>query len=261
MVPSDVVVRLIGPPEADGEYVVLRDADADADSGEEIVPLHDYERLYRVPGLYEHIVQGLLHCRSPQLAVEGLADAVARLGLDPVDIVLLDLGAGTGLVGELTTGSVVAGIVGVDALEAARVACLRDRPDVYRDYLVGDLAAPASGLLTHLRTHGPTGLISAGALGGTHAPPAALLRALELLPADAPVVLTIDERWMQADAPFGVAVGRLLDSGQLRLLRRTRFQHRLTTTGAPIHYELLVATTERPLPKREISAISRIARS
>ena len=252
MVPSDVVVRLIGPPEADGEYVVLHDGGSD----EEIVHLHDYERLYRVPGLYEHIVQGLLHCCSPQLAVEGLAYAVARLGLDPADIVLLDLGAGTGLVGELMTGGGVAGIVGVDALEAARVACLRDRPDVYRDYLVGDLAAPASGLLTLLRTHGPTGLISAGALGGTHAPPAALLRALELLPADAPVVLTIDERWMQADAPLGVAVGRLLDSGQLRLLCRTRFQHRLTTTGAPIHYELLVAAKSPQPPARKFPPLA-----
>jgi hypothetical protein len=41
------VARLIGPPEADGEYVALRDGD----SGEEIVHLHDYERLYRVPGM------------------------------------------------------------------------------------------------------------------------------------------------------------------------------------------------------------------
>ena len=234
---SDLVVRLIGPPEADGEYVVLRHSGSD----EEIVHLHDYERLYREPGLYERIVQELLGCRSPQVAAEGLADAVARLGLDPSDVVLLDLGAGTGLVGELTTGSGVGGVIGLDALDAARAACLRDRPEVYRDYLVGDLAAPATGLLARLRAHDPTGLISAGALGGTHAPPVALLRALELLPAGAPVVLTIDARWMQAGAPFGVAVSRLLDSGQLRLLRRTRFQHRLTTTGAPIYYELLVA--------------------
>ena len=162
-------------------------------------------------------MQGLLGCRSPQVAAEGLADAVARLGLDRADLVLLDLGAGTGLVGELATALGVAGVIGLDALEAARAACLRDRPGVYRDYLVGDLAALASGLLARLRAHGPTGLISAGALGGTHAPPVALLRALDLLPTGAPVVLTIDECWTQTDAPLGVAVSRLLDSGQLRL--------------------------------------------
>ena len=41
-----IVVRLIGPPEADGEYVALQE-----DGGDEvIVHLHDYTRLYEVPG-------------------------------------------------------------------------------------------------------------------------------------------------------------------------------------------------------------------
>ena len=57
------VVRLIGPSETDGEYVALSDAGSD----EEIVHVHDYERLYRVPGLYEHIVQELLACARSEL--------------------------------------------------------------------------------------------------------------------------------------------------------------------------------------------------
>ncbi|MGH2887696.1 MAG: class I SAM-dependent methyltransferase [Solirubrobacteraceae bacterium] len=234
-------MRLIGPPEADGEYVGLREAGA----REEIIHLHDYERIYDVPGLYEHIVQRLLRCRSPQIAISGLAHALDWLRLEPAEIVLFDLGAGTGVVGELASGLGVRTIVGVDALEAARAACLRDRPLVYRDYIIGDLAAPAPGLLAQLRRHRPTALISAGAFGGTHAPPATLLSALALLPPGAPVVFTIDERWMQTDGPggFRAPITGLITSGRLRLLRRSRFQHRLSTTGNPIHYELLVAAT------------------
>jgi hypothetical protein len=236
---SPMVARLIGPPQADGEYVALR---TDG-SGEEIVHLHDYERIYRVPGLYEHIVQDLLECRSPQTAIDGLARALAESGIDPAEIVLLDLGAGTGIVGELAGGLGVRTLIGVDALDAARTACLRDRAGVYHDYLVGELASPSVGLLARLRDHRPTALISAGAFGGTHAPPAALLSALALLPTDAPVVFTIDERWMQSDGPggFRTQVAQLLSSGQLRLLERSRFQHRLSTAGDPIHYELVVA--------------------
>ncbi len=249
MAVSGTVVRLIGPPEADGEYVAMRDPIA----GEDLVHLHDYERIYGVPGLYEHIVQRLLRCRSPQIATDGLAQALERLELDPGQIVLLDLGAGTGIVGELANGLGVRTVIGVDALEAARAACLRDRPRVYRDYLVGDLAAPRPELLERLRRHRPTALVSAGAFGGAHAPPAALLNALALLPAGAPVVFTIDERWMQTDGPggFRAPVSRLITSGGLRLLRRWRFQHRLSTTGNPIHYELIVAangSVEPPAP-------------
>jgi hypothetical protein len=234
-------LRLIGPPQADGEYVGLRDGGC----GEEIVHLHDYERLYEVPGLYEHIVQGLLGCLSPQFAARGVALALARLELDPADLTLLDLGAGTGLVGELVRELGIENVVGLDALAAARAACLRDRPTIYSDYLVGDLAKPTPQLLLRLRDHHLTGLVSAGALGGTHAPATALVRAIELLPAGAPVVFTIDERWMQVDGPggFRATVARLLASGALRLLERSRFRHRLTTAGAPIHYELLIAAT------------------
>jgi hypothetical protein len=236
---SERVVRLLGPPAADGEYVVL----SEARSGEEIVHLHDYERIYRVSGLYEHVVQRLLQCRSPQTAADGLARAVVQLGIDPGAIVLLDLGAGTGIVGELALGLGVRSVIGVDALEAARCACVRDRAGVYDDYLVGDLALPSPGLLTRLRGHRPTALISAGAFGGTHAPPPALRAALSLLPIGAPVAFTIDERWMQSDGPggFRTAVSELLTSGQLRLLERSRFQHRVSTSGQPIHYELIVA--------------------
>jgi hypothetical protein len=216
---------------------------------EELVHLHDYECLYRVPGLYEHIVQDLLGCRSPQVAVDGLARAFAELEVDPVGAVLLDMGAGTGLVGELARELGVSAIIGLDALPAARAASLRDRPGVYRDYLVGDLAAGDPQLLADIRRHRPNALISAGAMGGTHAPPAALFNALSTLPAGSPVVFTIDERWMQTDGPGGyrAAVEGLLDSGELRLIERSRFQHRVTTTGEPIYYELVVA--ERGTPR------------
>ena len=236
---SETELRLIGPPQADGEYVALRDTSG----GEEIVHLHDYDRIYDMPGLYERVVQDLLQCRSPQVAVDGLAHALAQLELDPAEIVLLDLGAGTGLVGNLVSGLGVRNVIGFDALEAARTACLRDRPGIYRDYLVGDLAAPQPELLARLRRHRPTALISAGAFGGTHAPPAALRNALSVLPSGAPVVFTIDERWTQTDdvGGFRAALVEMFTSGGLRLLGRSRFQHRLSTTGTPIHYELVVA--------------------
>lgn len=242
---SSTVSRLIGPPEADGEYIALRTATAD----EEVVHLHDYERIYRVPGLYEHIVQDLLGCRSPQTAVDGLARALTGLGIDPAGVVLLDVGAGTGIVGELGRDLGVPTVIGLDALGAARSACLRDRAGLYHDYLVGDLAAPTPDLLSRLRRHRPTALISAGAFGGTHAPPAALLGALALLPTGAPVVFTIDERWMQSDGPggFRTPFAELLASGRLRLLELSRFQHRVSTAGDPIYYELVVAAAQPPI--------------
>ena len=230
-------VRLVGPPSAGGEYVALGDHD--------IVHLHDYARIYAVPGLYEHVVQEQLRCRSPQVAAEGFLRAAVRLGLEASSMTVLDVGAGTGSVGELLARVGVKRVVGVDALPAARTACMRDRPGVYTGYLIGDLASGDPELFAALREHGPGGFVSAGAFGGTHAPPAALVKALTTLPRGAPVALTIDERWMDASDPgsFGVEVERLVDQGDLELLERARFRHRITTVGEPIFYELLVGTT------------------
>jgi SAM-dependent methyltransferase len=233
-------VRLIGPPEADGEYLGLR---PDGSSQEEVVHLHDYPRLYAVSGLYEHVVQELLGCRSPQVAAAGLARAVRRLDLEPQRLHVLDVGAGTGLVGELLRELGFLEVIGLDALEEARAACVRDRPGVYRDYLVGDLANSSAELSPQLREYRPDALIAAGAFGGTHAPPRALSNALALLPRGAPVVFTIDRRWLSTDDPggFRTPLAQWLGSGELSLLERTSFQHRLSTTGTPIEYELIAA--------------------
>src|SRR6185437_13466950 len=137
---------------------------------------------YAVPGLYEHVVQGLLGCRSPQIAADGLARAARRVELEREGLRVLDLGAGTGLVGELLRELGFSEVIGLDALPDARDACLRDRPGVYSDYLVGDLADPSPELSARLRAHQPGALIAAGAFGGKHAPPRALSNALALLP-------------------------------------------------------------------------------
>jgi SAM-dependent methyltransferase len=232
-------IRLVGPPSVDGECVALGD--------HEIIHLHDYARIYAVPGLYEHVVQEQLQCCSPQVAAEGFLRAVARSRLEASSLTVLDVGAGTGLVGELLLRGEVRRVVGVDALPAARSACLRDRPGVYADYLVGDLASGDSELRAALRDRGLGGLVSAGAFGGTHAPPAALVNALAVLAPGAPVALTIDERWMETSDPdgFGCEIDRLVDQGDLEVAERTRFRHRLTTGGEPIFYELLVGAWKR----------------
>ncbi|WP_210588337.1 class I SAM-dependent methyltransferase [Streptomyces sp. GESEQ-35] len=229
-------VRLLGPPVTDGEYIAL--------SEHEIVNLHQYTRIYAVPGLYEHVVQERLQCRSPQVAAAGFLRAAARLGLEPGSMTVLDVGAGTGLVGELVRRGGVAQVVGVDSLTAARVASLRDRPGVYVDYVVGDFLR-GDTLREALRPYALGGLVSAGAFGGTHATPQALENALAVLSPGAPVAFTIDERWMDESDPdgFGAAVERLVAGGGLAVMERTRFQHRVTTTGEPIFYQLVVGRT------------------
>ena len=121
----------------------------------------------------------------------------APVGLDPAEIVLLDLGAGTGIVGELAGELGIRTVIGVDSLKAARhrlparsglrlSRVSRRRPRCSLTHAARAAAPPSAHAL-----------ISAGAFGGTHAPPAALRNALALLSIGGSVVFTIDEEWMQ----------------------------------------------------------------
>ena len=74
--------------------------------------------------------------------------------MDPLDI--LDVAAGNGIVGaelrqQLAEKPGIRRLIATDLLESARSAALRDRPDVYDDYVVADLTQPhGSGIPSSL---------------------------------------------------------------------------------------------------------------
>jgi len=97
--------------------------------------LHEYARVYAVPGLYEEVVQRRLQCASPSKLAELLVGCAADGGAEPGDLAVFDLGAGNGVMGEELRARGVETLVGSDSIPAARDAALRDRPGVYAEYL------------------------------------------------------------------------------------------------------------------------------
>src|SRR5438067_11591881 len=61
---------------------------------------HDYDRIYRVPGLYEQLFHDILECQSPDVIAKLLKEELQQDGYEPGSLRVLDLGAGNGLVGE-----------------------------------------------------------------------------------------------------------------------------------------------------------------
>jgi predicted TPR repeat methyltransferase len=101
------------------------------------IVLHDYAAVYSVPGLYEEVVQRQLQCASPATVAEALVEAAADAGVAAADVRAFDLGAGNGVVGEEMRARGVTVVAGADGIPEARHAAHRDRPGLYRHYLVG----------------------------------------------------------------------------------------------------------------------------
>lgn len=109
------------------------------------IKVHDYDVIYRHPGLYEQFFYERLQCCSPEKVKELL-----RLSLESENLVcsklrVLDLGAGNGIMASELKQLGVSRIVGADIIPEARDAAYRDRPEVYDDYYVSDFTKLSDG--------------------------------------------------------------------------------------------------------------------
>jgi SAM-dependent methyltransferase len=203
----------------------------------QLIRLHDYERIYALPGLYEEIVQRRLGCRTPARMARLLAGAAARFGWEPGDVRILDAGAGNGVSGEAFAELGMRPVVGLDILPAARDAALRDRPGVYGVYLAAELGALAPDEERLIRDAAPNTLACVGSIGGAHLPAGAVAAALELLAPDALVAYSF-----HPELGPNPLTGLLRDAEQLT---RERAPHRRTVTGEKHYSEVVIVRVTR----------------
>lgn len=209
--------------------------------------LHEYARVYGVPGLYEEVVQRRLQCESPRKLAELLVRCAAGAGLTPSDLAVFDLAAGNGVVGEELHARGVRTIIGSDNISAARDAARRDRPGLYAEYLVGD-TDDLPHLENVIKDQGLNGLVAAGALGLGHVSADSFHRLWSAFPERAVFAISLLETLAKPGASdFGDYIDefeRRPDWGEIVV--RERYRHRLSMAGDPIFY-VAVAVRKSPL--------------
>jgi hypothetical protein len=234
----DYEVELLPGRDQTEESLVVRHADGTTDR----FRLHEYERVYAVPGLYEEVVQRRLQSASARVLAERLVACAADAGTPPAELAVFDLGAGNGVSGEELRARGVGRLVASDGIAEARDAALRDRPGLYAEYLVGDTDdLPQVGEL--IAEHGLNALVCAGALGLGHITADSFHRLWSRFPAGAWFSVSLHE---DLAAPGGSDFGDYLEGFEQRadggeILVREPFRHRLTMAGEPITYVAIVA--------------------
>jgi hypothetical protein len=226
-------------PEIGSEVVRVRYDDGRTEE----LRLHDYERLYALPGVYEQIVQDRLGCRSPAELAGMLAGAADALDWERDGVRVLDIAAGNGVSGEALAAAGLRPVLGTDIVPSAREAALRDRPAVYDQYLILDLLALTDGERTAVRALDANALSCVAPVGerGSELPPEALVAAAGLLAPDALVVYMHDPNRGAPDAitPEVWAAG-LGGATEAQEIERRRYVHRYTVNGAPFEMDGVV---------------------
>jgi hypothetical protein len=211
-----------------------------ADGTAERMRLHEYARVYAIPGLYEEVVQRRLECASPQRISAAVLDRAGNAGDDASALRVFDLGAGNGVVAEELNGRGVRTLVGLDNAEEARRAAERDRPGLYSEYLVGDLAEhPRVPVVVD--EHGLNTLVAVGALGMGHITATSFDAAWRRFPAGAWLGVTVPEQLADpGTSDFGDYLEAEATAGRLEVLERERYRHRLLMDGSEVFYVAIV---------------------
>jgi SAM-dependent methyltransferase len=135
---------------------------------EQKIGIHEYEKIYRIPGLYEYIVSHTLQSVSPEVVSGLLVEQILQSGNRLSDLSVLDFGAGVGLVGEILARKGVRSLVGLDITAEAAIATQRDYPEVYAKYYVEDVCNLSPTVRRELEDKRFNCLICVGSLACGH---------------------------------------------------------------------------------------------
>jgi SAM-dependent methyltransferase len=214
------------------------------------IRFHDYESIYSRPGLYEQIFYDRLKCQSPEKVATILGSAVTQSGASPTTLRILDLGAGNGIMGEELRKLGVARLVGADIIPEAFEACGRDRPGVYDDYKVCDMAELSDEARDELDSWSLDCLTTVAALGFGDIPPAAFLNAFNLIETGGWVAFNVKETFLdnRETTEFSRVARELVFADYLEIHHLERYRHRLSIDGEPIFYYAIAGQKTADVP-------------
>ncbi len=122
------------------------------------------------------------------------------------------------------------------------MAAKRDRPGVYDAYHTVDLTAMPASVRGELLDERLNTLVTVAALGFGDIPPLAFAEAFNLISDHGWVAFNIKDRFLEEEkSGFSKMIEHMLDEGILTTRDETRYRHRLSVHGEPLHYVAIVA--------------------
>jgi SAM-dependent methyltransferase len=229
----------------DGEWCEIY-----VDNGWRKLRLHDYDEIFSIPGLYEHLFGQILQCTSPQRIVSLLAECLREADLSPTQLRVLDVGAGNGMLGEQLRLHGVRSLIGLDIIPQAATAAERDRPCLYDQYLVADLCDLTVRQRRCLGDAKFNCLCTASALGFGDIPPRAFATAFNFIEDNGWLGFNIKENFLEGrdDTGFCRLIRALSDRKYIRIEAYRRYHHRLSIEGRPLMYVAMTARKLRDMP-------------
>jgi SAM-dependent methyltransferase len=227
----------------------------------EKIEFHDYDRIYEIPGLYEHLFYERYKCNSPEVVCGLLRKHIEQDSQGNEPLVALDVGAGNGMVGEQLADLGAKTIVGIDIIDEAADAVQRDRPGLYDAYHVADLTDLPPGVERSLETIDFNCMTVVAALGFGDIPPDAFASGYNMVSEQGWVAFNIKEDFVCEEDQSGFCrlIGRLEEDGIMEIRERRRYRHRFCQDGTPLYYYAVVGRKQKNISNQMLTEIAAVA--
>ncbi|HEV7298020.1 MAG TPA: ATP-binding cassette domain-containing protein [Tepidisphaeraceae bacterium] len=228
--------------------------------------LGNYDEIFHQPGLYEQLFFDVLRCKSPK-QVASLFDAVLQeRNIPGTNLSVLEVGAGSGMVGEEFRRLGVASLVGIDALPSAKDAADRYRWGIYDDYVTADLSNLSQDDYDRMVAGDPNVMVAVSTLGFDEVPTRAFASAFNAIRSPGWLVFNIHEPFLNKrdDSSFARLIREMTDRQIIQIDASKRYLHRHDTHGRKIEFVAIVARKLKDLPDdllADTSPVRKAARS
>jgi len=221
-----------------------------ANGREEKIRLHDYRRIYQIPGLYHEVIYQHLKCSTPRFLSEMLMESLCNAGEATSQLRILDFGAGNGVAGKILKDMIGCEmLVGVDIIHEAEKGAEKENPDVYDHYHIIDFYAPTESEVQTLKFFKLNCLWVAGALGYNDIQGQAFVNAFNVVRKDAWVVFNIKDNFFSDTDESGFKqLIFSMEAKSLSVLDIKRHFHRYSLSGKPIYYYAIVGRKIEDFP-------------
>ena len=214
------------------------------------IRFHDYDTIYEVPGLYEQIFYERLRCTSPTKVATILESAVRQSNENLSELRILDFGAGNGMMGEALKKHGVSRLIGVDIIEQAYQATVRDRPGLYDAYYVQDFTKLNGETRDDIATWQCDCMVTVAALGFGDIPTPAFVEAFNIIKEKGWIAFNIKESFFDTkdESGFSILIRDLIFSKYLDIYHIERYRHRLSIEGEPLYYFAIAGRKNADIP-------------
>ena len=220
--------------------------------------LQQYREVFNVPLLYE-AVTSMLKYQSPETLAMQLITQVIKAKTNIDSLVVLDIAAGTGLIGKHLASLGVKSIVGVDIIAEAAEAAQRDYPNVYEKYYVEDLTDITPATQQELANRGFNCLVCCSSLS-CHFPIQGFINSFNLIENNNWVAFNVNTYIIEEldntevfeykkAAEFGQLYHQMIKAGILEVTNKHYYLHRLLMNGKALNYVAVTARKRGDIPK------------